>query len=156
MTKADVQEALVALYLRLNGYFTTGFIVQSGTPGRITTEVDVLAVRLPHNKEPHRVIGYAQELDPWDTGVDFIIGEVKSHGEPLQFNPAVRNCTAISTILQWWGHLTPEEVETKTQDVTSILQPLPGATTAPTVYCPRDARVRALLFSPETKGHRRP
>jgi hypothetical protein len=59
MTKADAQEAVVALYLRLNGYFTTGFIVQSSTPGRVTTELDVLAVRLPHNAEPDRMIGCA-------------------------------------------------------------------------------------------------
>ena len=106
MTKAEVQETLVALYLRLNGYFTTGFIVQSSTPGRVTTELDVLAVRLPHNTEPDRVIGCARELEPWDSGIDFIIGEVKSHGESLQFNPAIRDPRAVSTILQWWGHLT--------------------------------------------------
>lgn len=75
MTKGDVQEALVALYLRLNGYFTTGFIVQSSTSGRVSTELDVLAVRLPHNAEPARVIGGAPELDRWDGGIDFIIGE---------------------------------------------------------------------------------
>ena len=97
MTKGEVQEGLVALYLRLNGYFTTGFIVQSPTPGRVTTELDVLAVRMPHNAEPVRVIGGAPELDRWDSGMDFIIGEVKSHGEPLQFNAAARSCKAVST-----------------------------------------------------------
>src|ERR1700687_4559056 len=123
MTKADIQEALVALYLRLNGYFTTGFVVQSSAPGRVTTE-----------------------LDPWNRGVDFIVGEVKSHGESLQFNPAVRNLPAVSTILQWWGHLTAEEVSRVSADVLAILNPLPGAPAAPTVLCPRDARVRAILF----------
>jgi hypothetical protein len=156
MTKADVQEALVTLYLRLNGYFTTGFIVQSSTPGRVTTELDILAVRLPHNAEPDRVIGCAPELDTWDSGIDFIIGEVKSRDQPLQFNSAVRNPQAVSTILQWWGYLTAEEVATKTQDVLSILQPLPGAVAAPTVLCPRGARVRSILFSPETRSIRRP
>jgi hypothetical protein len=156
MTKADVQEALVALYLRLNGYFTTGFIVQSSTPARVTTELDLLAVRLRHNAEPERVIGCARELDPWDGGVDFIIAEVKSHGETLQFNRAVCNPSAVSAILRWWGHLTAEEVATQTGDVLSILQPLPGEATAPTVLCPRDARVRAILFSPETRNDRKP
>jgi hypothetical protein len=156
MTKADIQEALVALYLRLNGYFTTGFVVQSSAPGRVTTELDVLAIRLPHNAEPDRVIASATELDPWNRGVDFIVGEVKSHGESLQFNPAVRNLPAVSTILQWWGHLTAEEVSRVSADVLAILNPLPGAPAAPTVLCPRDARVRAILFSPETRNHRRP
>lgn len=154
MTKGDVQEALVALYLRLNGYFTTGFIVQSSISGRVTTEVDVLAVRLPHNAELQRIIEGAPELDRWESGIDFIIGEVKSHGEPLQFNVAVRNARAVCTILQWWGHLTPAEVAEKAAEVLGILQPLPGATAAPTVPCPRNARVRAILFSPETRNRR--
>ena len=90
MTKGDVQEALVALYLRLNGYFTTGFIVQSPTSGRVTAELDVLAVRLPNNAEPDRVIRGSPELKRWDDGIDFIIAEVKSRGEPFQFNLAAR------------------------------------------------------------------
>lgn len=156
MTKADLQEALVVLYLRLNGYFTTGFIVHSSTPGRVTTELDVLAVRLSRNAEPERGIGCAPELDPWDGGMDFIIGEVKTHREPLQFNRDIRDGAAVAAILRWWGHLTKEEVDQKTQEVVSILEPRPGATAAPTVQCPRDARVRAVLFSPETRSDRRP
>ena len=154
MTKADVQEALVTLYLRLNGYFTTGFIVQSPTPGRVTAELDVLAVRLPHNAETDRVIGGAPELDRWDAGMDFIIGEVKSRGVPLQFNGPTRTTKAVSTLLQWWGHLDPDEVAARTAAVVGILQPLPGAKAAPTVQCPRDARVRAILFSPERSNRR--
>ncbi len=146
MTKGDVQEALVALYLRLNGYFTTGFIAQSATPGQVTTELDVLAVRLPHNAEPERIIGGAEELNRWDGGLDFIIGEVKSRGQSLQFNDQARTALAVSKFLQWWGHLSAEEVAANTPAVQAILQPLPGATVAPTVECPRDARVRAILF----------
>jgi hypothetical protein len=154
MTKGDVQEALVALYLRLNGYFTTGFIVQSPTPGRVTAELDVLAVRFPHNAEPDRVIGGSAELDRWDDGIDFIIAEVKSRGEPLQYNLAARSTKAVSTFLQWWGHLTSEEMAAKTAAVLAILQPLPKAAAAPTVECPRGARVRAVLFSPERRSRR--
>jgi len=154
MTKGDVQEALVTLYLRLNGYFTTGFIAQSATAGRVTTELDVLAVRLPYNAEPERIIGGAEELNRWDGGLDFIIGEVKSRGQSLQFNDQARTELAVSKFLQWWGHLSAEEVAAKTPAVQAILQPLPGATAAPTVDCPRDARVRAILFSPERPSRR--
>lgn len=45
MDKSDIQETLVLLYLRLNGYFGTGFIVHA--PQRNKTEMDVLAIRLP-------------------------------------------------------------------------------------------------------------
>lgn len=149
MTKGDVQEALVTLYLRLNGYFTTGFIAQSATPGQVTTELDVLAVRLPHNSEPERIVRGAEELDRWDGGLDFIIGEVKSRGQSLQFNDRARTAVAVSKFLQWWGHLSPEEVAATTPSVVAILQPQPGVMAAPTVPCPRGARVRAILFSPE-------
>jgi hypothetical protein len=155
MTKAEVQEALVTLYLRLNGYFTSGFIVQSAVHGENRTELDVLAVRLPNNAEPERVVTRAKDLDCWDDGMDFIVGEVKSHGQPLQFNPALRHSPeAVSAVLRWWGHLREEEVSGFVDPVLRALAPSPGATSAPIVQCPRGARVRAVLFSPERHGRR--
>jgi hypothetical protein len=155
MTKGDLQEALVVLYLRLNGYFTTGFIVHSPTPHQVTTEVDILAVRFPNNAEPQRGIGCAPDLEPWNGGIDFVIAEVKSRGQDLQFNAAVRNADAVSTILRWWGHLTAEEIAEKAPEVLSLLQPRPNAIGAPTTHCARNARVRSVLFSPERSSRRR-
>ena len=63
MTTIQAQEAVVTLYLRLNSYFTSGFIVHSDAPGHNTAELDVLVVRLPHNAEPQRDIAGAPELD---------------------------------------------------------------------------------------------
>ena len=59
MEISDFQEQLSALYLRLNGFFVSGFIVHApqnefndkGEPRKNRTEVDVLAVRFPHNIE---------------------------------------------------------------------------------------------------------
>ncbi len=155
MNKAEVQESLVTLYLRLNGYFTSSFIVHSPVPGSSKTELDVLAVRFPLNAEPVRGVGVAEELESWNEGIDFIIGEVKSRGQQLQFNEALRGSReAISTILQWWGYFTEQEREALIEPVARILAPSPGATSAPTVTGPRCARVRAVLFSPETKTRR--
>jgi len=155
MTKAEVQEAVVTLYLRLNGYFTSGFIVHSEVPGENKTELDVLALRLPHNAEPVRGVDPDPALEPWDGGVDFIIGEVKSHGQQFQFNQALRESReCVATILQWWGHLTSEEVDRLTDQVVAMLAPHPGAEKAPAIRCPRDARVRAVLFSPEENMRR--
>ena len=155
MNKAEVQESLATLYLRLNGYFTSGFIVHSPVPGRNKTELDVLAVRFPLSAEPVRGVDIADELDKWDKGVDFIIGEVKSRGEPLQFNEGLR-CSreAVSTILHWWGYFTEEERQALIEPVAEILTPRPGAASAPTVIGPRNVRVRAMLFSPETNVRR--
>jgi hypothetical protein len=155
MTRAEAQEAVVTLYLRLNGYFTSGFIVHSDVPGENKTELDVLAVRFPHNAEPVRGVNPDATLDPWDDGIDFIIGEVKSHGQRFQFNRAVRESRdSVATILQWWGHLTAAEVQQFTDSVVAILAPQPGVAQAPTVACPRNARVRAVLFSPEENARR--
>ncbi len=155
MNKAEAQEALVTLYLRLNGYFTSGFIVHSSKPGANQTELDVLAVRFPLSAEPVRCVGVAEELDSWHQGIDFVIGEVKSHGQKLRFNDALRNSRdAVSAVLQWWGFFTDQEREALVEPVLGILAPSSGASSAPTVVGPRCARVRALLFSPET-GKRR-
>src|SRR5262249_50793583 len=148
--KAEVQEAVVMLYLRLNGYFTSGFIVHSDVPGENRTELDVLAVRFPRNAEPVRGVDPDPALDPWPDGIDFIVGEVKSHGQQFQFNRALRESReSVATILQWWGHLTPDEVKQCSDPVVAMLAPQPGASKAPSIQCPREARVRALLFSPE-------
>jgi hypothetical protein len=155
MTKAEAQEALVTLYLRLNGYFTSGFIVHSPVFGANQTELDVLAVRFPFNAEPVRDVGVAAELGSWKAGIDFIIGEVKSRGQQLQFNDALRNSReAVSTILRWWGHLSDDECNQLIEPVLEILAPRPSEPSAPTVTCPRHARVRAILFSPERNGRR--
>lgn len=155
MDKGQLQEALVTLYLRLNGYFTSGFIVHSPIPGRNVTELDVLAVRFPHNAEPERAVEVAGELDSSADLIDFVIGEVKSYGEQLQFNDALRGSAAtVASILRWWGFLTAEEVTALVEPVAGILAPHPGAVTAPTILGPRNARVRAILFSPETNARR--
>lgn len=49
------QEKLVKLFLRLNGYFTTGFIVQSAGRG-VETEVDIIDIRFPFNQQTEREI----------------------------------------------------------------------------------------------------
>jgi hypothetical protein len=155
MNKAEAQEALVTLYLRLNGYFTSGFIVHSPVHGKNKTELDVLAVRFPYSAEPIRGIDSAEELEIRENGIDFIIGEVKSRGQQLQFNDALRNSReSVSTILEWWGYFTAQEREQLIEPILKILAPSPGAKTAPFVECPRYAGVRALLFSPERKTRR--
>ena len=50
MDKSDIQDTLVSLYLRLNGYFVSGFIVHASSG--VGTEIDVLAVRFPQHEEP--------------------------------------------------------------------------------------------------------
>ena len=55
ISKSEIQVALLNLYLRLNGYFVTGFIVHSPELGRNITQLDAFALRNPFNSEPERV-----------------------------------------------------------------------------------------------------
>ena len=78
--RSVLEEELLQLYLRLNGYFVTGFIVHSSIHGRNKTEVDALAVRFPYNAEPERGLGPSPLLEPSATLLDLLICEVKSRG----------------------------------------------------------------------------
>lgn len=104
MTRQQLQEEIVKLFLRLNGYFTTGLIIHSATQGRNQTELDVIAIRLPFHNQPDRIVPTCADLQiPADT-IDIIIGEVKSRKEELQFNLALRQSTeAIEKLLRWIG-----------------------------------------------------
>jgi hypothetical protein len=155
MNIGEAQELLVALYLRLNGYFTSGFIVHSPVHGRNRTEVDVLAVRFPFNAEPVRGVGPDEELGTSDQDVDFVITEVKSRGQQLRFNPGLRSSReAVESVLQWCGYFTVDERAALTDSVLKILEPQSGSKSAPTAAGPRTSRVRAVLFSPERDRRR--
>ena len=91
MTSKELHESLVTLYLRLNGYFTAGFVVHSPLKGCVFTEVDVLAVRFPHASEREREVGTAQELRSPTDSTDLLICEVKSTAKGPQFNKALRS-----------------------------------------------------------------
>ena len=147
MDKAKIQEILVTLYMRLNGYFTSGFIVHSPKKGRNLTEVDILAVRFPGNREPERQVHPAPELDPCTTATDIVIGEVKSKGGLLQFNQALTTShESLASILRWVGVLDDEEIQ---QVAAELVRKLTGGGLEPArIEGPRATRVQALLFSP--------
>jgi hypothetical protein len=73
--KSDIQETLVSLYLRLNGYFVSGFIVHASRG--VGTEMDVLAVRFPKHQEPEREGQPCRYLAAPTDQIDFLLGEVK-------------------------------------------------------------------------------
>ena len=108
-----IQEALVALYLRLNGFFTSGHIVHASLENlaiRERAEVDVFAVRLPYNREPERGVVTSEYLDVKDGILDIIIGEVKSGGEPIQFNPSIQDASNMYRTLRWAGFTNNDEL----------------------------------------------
>jgi hypothetical protein len=153
---ADVQEALVTLYLRLNGYFTSGFIVHSPVPGRNRAEVDTLAVRFPGNAEPERGVGVAEELRPSTTLIDVVLGEVKSRGQQLRFNESFRTFPeAISSVLRWVGVFSEPQIAEVELALRRSLDTQPTTLAdPPSVEGRGGVRVRCLLFSPERDSRR--
>lgn len=87
--RSQLQERLVKLYLRLNGYFSDGFIVHHDINSRISLE-DILGVRFPNHSESEREAGLCSRLQLNDSNnIDILIGEVKSNGVSLRFNNAI-------------------------------------------------------------------
>jgi len=149
--RSEVQEALLQLYLRLNGYFVTGFIVHSPNHGKNVAEIDALAVRHPQNCEPEREVGPASFLEPSSGLTDLLICEVKAKGRQLHFNERFRNdVSAISVVLRWAGLFEEKEV----MALARLLQPKLAPTDhpkqeIPSVPGPRNTRIRVVLCSPE-------
>lgn len=151
MDRSDVQESLLSLYLRLNGYFVTGFIVHSPEHGRNRTEIDTLAVRFPNNAEPERVVKQSAFFQVSRDCIDLIICEVKSKGKPLQFNPALRQSTnAIDSVLRWAGLFTETDLQQIVPAVRQAMLPQnQSQLNIPTVEGPNRTRIRCILCCPE-------
>jgi len=104
MKRQDIQEDLVKLFLRLNGYFTTGLIIHSPTYGKNQTELDTIAIRFPFHNQADRTVPCSAYLQIPENTVDIIIGEVKSGKEGIQFNSALRNNRiSLEKLINWIG-----------------------------------------------------
>jgi hypothetical protein len=151
LTDAEIQEALLSLYLRLNGYFVTSFIVHAPELGKNVTQLDAVAVRLSFNREPERVMLPSPFLELKKGTTDLLICEVKSRGQALQFNQSFRgNDRAITSVVEWAGLFDEEEAAAVVRDLKPLLQPeTPRAKAKTGVAGPRGTRVRPLFASPE-------
>ena len=149
--RSRIQEDLVSLYLRLNGFFVTqGFIVHSSDHGRNLTELDVLALRLPFNSEPEREISHDPLLQLADNNTELFLCEVKSRQKKLRFNqPLVEHPRAMSTIIRWSGLLPEREVD---DAACGLIEAIRHGDSA--VSPARTVRIRAMLFSPERRARR--
>jgi hypothetical protein len=112
--KSHLQEKLVALYLRLNGYFSTGLIIQSAEDNNVDGEVDIIGVRFCNHRQKDRLIECSRYLDiPNDSKIDIIIGEVKGGKKSqLQFNESIReNDDRRYKLLTWLGFVEDKHID---------------------------------------------
>jgi hypothetical protein len=116
--KTEVLEALVTLYLRLNGYFCIRnylYHLDKSDHEGLRTESDVLAIRMPYQRE---VLSdeTVQENDvdlilpPEDPRIDCLIAEVKEL--TIEFNDTVRKedgWKVIKSAVLMFGVLSAED-----------------------------------------------
>lgn len=99
--KSILQERLVGLYLRLNGYFQTGYIPHSSHLGQIGTDCDRFAIRFPKHSQPEREIKNCPFLKIPENTIDIILAEVKNSS--LEFNKTIKS--GGSRVLENWEQM---------------------------------------------------
>lgn len=154
--KSTIQEMLVTLYLRLNGYFSTGFVIHSTEEGKVEGEVDLIGVRFPGHKQDYTEHGTSEFLEV-PNNIDIIIAEVKAKGQRLQFNNSLRQQLTLEPwkkILHWVGLIAEERIYTAAVELNSLVQTIANSnrqkllsTNFPTDY--GYITIRPIIFSPE-------
>jgi hypothetical protein len=155
-SRSRIQEDLVLLYLRLNGFFVTEFIVHSAEHGKTKTQVDGLALRMPYSSQPDRIVGPHELLGLAESRIELCLCEVKSRGGQLQFNRALySDPRAVASVFRWAGVFAEVEVDSLAVEFAEAIRPrdTPGDG-APTLTGPNGTRIRGLLFSPERNARR--
>lgn len=123
--KSTIQEQLATLYLRLNGYFTTGYIIHSEEK-KIEGELDILAIRFPLHKQDETEHNSSEFLEI-TSNIDIIIAEVKSKGQPLQFNRCLKQQDTLEPLrklLKWTGILTDDKIDDIAIELNILIQPI--------------------------------
>lgn len=150
MDRSDIQENLFSLYLRLNGYFVTGFIVHAAVG--VKTEMDALAVRFPHHREPEREIGCSPALETSNNYADFTVCEVKGGKGRINYNFRFReDPEAVVSVLNRFGAFTDQEIIELVPRIRNMLDPnhLRKSRSFPTIELPHARRIRFLLVAPD-------
>ena len=154
--KSTILELITTLYLRLNGYFTTGFIIHS-TGERIDGEVDVIGVRFPMHKQDYTEHGSSIFLEV-PKNIDIVIAEVKAKGQQLQFNTSLQQQVtyeAWQKMLEWVGLMTEKQISSIAIELNSLVQTVPNSQRK-TLLSSKvirtafgDLTIRPIIFSPE-------
>lgn len=151
----------MALYLRLNGYYVSGFIVHApegeqnprGDHRSNRTQVDALAVRFPFNDEPERQQRQSEYLQISKYQTDFLICEVKGGNSKLQFNKGIHeNIRSVKSVLRWIGAFQENDLDEIAKHVKEILVPKQqGSSEKFPQYSPDSSciRIRTILFAPD-------
>ncbi|MBC7388091.1 MAG: hypothetical protein H7329_02665 [Opitutaceae bacterium] len=113
MDRSAFQERLVGLFLRLNGYFQTGYMPHSEIWGHNGTDFDRVGIRFPLHSQSERGEIYSDHLDIQKDAIDIIIAEVKN--ATMKFNDAIKSVNNrsdinITQLLRWCGLFEENEL----------------------------------------------
>lgn len=122
--KSNIQENISTLYLRLNGYLTTSFIIHN-SENKISGELDVLAIRFPNHSQNDTEHNSSKFLEVPET-IDLVIAEIKSNGKSVQFNKPLRQTESAievwTKILKWIGILDSNEIKSIVPELIDLVQ----------------------------------
>lgn len=123
MERSEFQEKLVGLFLRLNGYFQTGYMPHSEVWGNNGTDFDRVGIRFPLHSQSERGEIFSAHLDIQNEAIDIIIAEVKN--STMKFNDAIKSVNNrsninITQLLRWCGLFEDEEIINLTVQFLSI------------------------------------
>lgn len=111
MELRHIQENIVRLFLRLNGYFTSGLILHSANHGHNASEIDIMGIRLPFHNQEDRIIKSCEYLQIPNNTTDIVICELKSGKQRVQVNSALRNDVGlIKKLFNWIGAFDEDEM----------------------------------------------
>lgn len=148
MLHSEMLEKLVAFYLRLNGYFTTGLILHSTKKGRNSAQIDLLAVRHPFHDQSYRGVPCSDFLDLREGTVDFLICEVKSSDQG--FNQSIQKNDVLKDALAWAGLVPPDSLNGIVDRVVPLLADGVDAEVAAKGVFEGQIRIRGLICCPQT------
>jgi hypothetical protein len=144
----DLPEVVTTLYLRLNGFFTSGLVLHSEVWGQDNGDVDCVAVWHPFHDQSEREVA----PDPFlELGArrELLLCEVKSSAPALSFNERLRtDPRALDSALRWSGLIPPERLK---ETVDRLLPLLQDGATIDEVRAGVEVdgvRIRALLCCP--------
>lgn len=149
MNKSDIDEILLKLYLRLNGYFTTNLIIHSEIWGQASTEIDCIGIRHAHHSQEDRGQIKSNFLEDRNGTTELLYCEVKNDPKMLEFNSPIRSDEKIlNRSLQWVGIFKEDTI---TEVVSKAFPLFSSETTAQQMkngIIIKNVRVRTLLCCP--------
>ncbi len=157
MDKSEIQENLVSLYLRLNGYLSSGFILQSDRKG-IKGQIDIIAIRFKYHRQDNAGHNSSPYIEIPQTNIDIIVGEVKSKGQKLRFNDSLINKDNILCMFQWIGIVPDNKINDAVDEFFKLVNsPNSNLKTLKSIRPIKSdfgsVAIRPMLFSPERINH---